>query len=150
MYEIRPAQAQDGRQIRKLIWSVGINPLGLNWRRFLVAVDARGRLVGCGQIKPHADGSRELASIAVQPDARGQGVSRAIITRLLAGQPLPIYLTCRASLEGYYKRFGFRSAAASEMPAYFRRIARLAGALRTIRPGSEDLLVMVKEESGGS
>jgi N-acetylglutamate synthase-like GNAT family acetyltransferase len=70
-WTLRRARQPDAPAIRRLIRQVGINPLGLDWRRFLIAVDAGGQLVGCGQVKPHADGSLELASIAVQPAWRG-------------------------------------------------------------------------------
>src|SRR3989304_5329525 len=70
---LRPETAADAGAIRSLIFRVGINPRGLDWRRFQVAVDPGGRLVGCGQVKPHADGSRELASIAVPPKGRIDG-----------------------------------------------------------------------------
>ena len=80
MYTLRPATAAEFPAIRKLIWQVGINPIGLDWRRFVLAVDEEGRMLGCGQIKPHKGGIRELASIAVVPEARGLGIARAIIT----------------------------------------------------------------------
>lgn len=125
-WQIRPAQKPDAAAIRGLIQRVRINPLGLDWRRFLVAVDENGRLTGCGQIKPHADGSRELASIAVDPAGRGEGIARAIIERLLQGEPGPVYLTCRPSLEGLYRKFGFRALKdLSQMPPYFRAVSRL-------------------------
>ncbi len=57
--------------------------MGLDWRRFLVAVTPQGEMVGCGQIKPQGD-LRMLASIAVLPAWRGRGVARRIIERLLA------------------------------------------------------------------
>ena len=52
----RPAQASDEAAIKALIRAVNINPIGLKWQRFMVAVDENGRLIGCGQIKPHRDG----------------------------------------------------------------------------------------------
>jgi N-acetylglutamate synthase-like GNAT family acetyltransferase len=78
-YWIRPAEKEDAGAIRSLIRSVKINPLGITWSRFLVAVDDENRLIGCGQIKTHRDCSSELASIAVAPAWRGQGIVRALI-----------------------------------------------------------------------
>ena len=72
-YSIRSAQEAESAQIKALIHEVGINPTGLDWRRFLVAVDGLGRVIGCGQIKPHGSDILELASIAVSPEHRGQG-----------------------------------------------------------------------------
>lgn len=106
---------------------MGINPLSLDWQRFVVAVDEQDQLLGCGQIKAHGDGSRELASIAVQPAAQGQGIGSAIITFLLKNAPVPLYLTCRSTLESYYQKFGFHAIAdPQQLPPYFRQIKRLA------------------------
>jgi len=120
----RPATAVDQTAIRRMVYRAGINPLGLDWRRFLVAEEA-GQIVAIGQIKPHNDGSRELASIAVIPSRQGQGVGSALVSVLLAGASAPLYLTCRAGLQAYYARFGFRTIGPEEMPPYFRRVARL-------------------------
>jgi N-acetylglutamate synthase-like GNAT family acetyltransferase len=121
----RAAIQDDFPAIRALIHEVGINPTGLDWHRFLVAVTRTGELVGCGQIKPHADGSRELASLAVREQDRGQGVARTLILRLLEGQPRPIHLMCRARLGSFYNQVGFRAIGPEVMPPYFRRISRL-------------------------
>ncbi|RPI82657.1 MAG: GNAT family N-acetyltransferase, partial [Chloroflexi bacterium] len=64
-YKIREASQRDFKYIKKLIYSVRINPIGLDWRRFIVATDPEDSILACGQIKRHYDGSRELASIAV-------------------------------------------------------------------------------------
>ena len=124
-FVIRPATRQDFTAIRALIHAVSINPTGLDWRRFLVAVTPDNTLLGCGQIKPHSDGSRELASIAVQVQARGQGVARAVIVELLAREKTrPLYLMCRARLVPLYVKFGFHVIKLDEMPVYFQRISR--------------------------
>jgi N-acetylglutamate synthase-like GNAT family acetyltransferase len=141
-YCIRPAVSQDHAAIRALIRAVKINPLGIDWARFLIAVDGGNRLVGCGQVKLHRDGSRELASIAVTPAWRGQGVAHALIKRLVASHDQPLYLTCRSHLGDFYKRFGFQVIQPAEMPAYFRRVFRLAELLARFSRGKSGLLVM--------
>jgi len=124
-FKVRPATQKDFPAIRTLIHAVHINPLGLDWHHFLVAVTAEDELLGCGQIKLHSDGSRELASVAVQNQARCQGVARAVIEELLARERTrPLYLMCRARLEAFYAKFGFRAVGLEEMPPYFRRISR--------------------------
>ncbi|HEX9090031.1 MAG TPA: GNAT family N-acetyltransferase, partial [Anaerolineales bacterium] len=75
-YNLRPAMADDAPAIRQIISAVHINPLSLDWQRFVIATDGQGRLVGCGQVKTHRDGSLELASVAVQPEWRGRGIAR--------------------------------------------------------------------------
>ena len=123
------ATADDEASIKALIHLVRINPMSLDWERFLLASSPDGELVACGQIKPHSEGTLELASIAVHPDWRGRGLAREIIQRLLADSPRPIYLTCRSDLEPFYVKFGFRSLAASELTPYFRRIQKLANVM---------------------
>ena len=143
-YWIRPAVRQDHAAIRALIRAVKINPLGIGWSRFLIAVDDENRLVGCGQVKVHRDGSRELASIAVTPAWRGQGVAHALIKRLVGAHDPPLYLTCRSHLGAFYERFGFQVIGQAEMPAYFRRVYGLAALLARFSRGRSVLLVMRK------
>ena len=124
---IRPATREDSRAIRDLIHAVQINPTGLSWRHFLVAMAPGNKLLGCGQIKTHSDGSKELASIAVDVQVRGRGIARAIITELLAMETeRPVYLMCRARLNSLYSKFGFITIMVPEMPPYFRRISQAA------------------------
>ncbi len=144
-FELRPARSDDFPAIRDLIRAVGINPLGLDWQRFIIAVDSAGGLIGCGQVKPHQDGSLELASIAVIPERRGQGIASAIIRDLTQSHPQPLYLTCRASLGNFYQQFGFRRLEQHEMPAYFRRIARVVRIARALKLLPGDLLVMKRD-----
>ena len=98
--------------------------------------------MGCGQIKPHGDGSRELASIAVWPRYQGQGLGRAIIYHLLSGASPPLYLTCRASLRAYYEPFGFQVLEPEEMPPYFRRLWKLFRLVKVFLRREDGLLVM--------
>ena len=142
MFTFRRAQQSDQAAIRCLIRAVRINPLQLDWRHFLLAVDAGDALIGCGQIKPHGAGLRELASIAVSPDWRGQGVASALIRQLMQDQPPPLYLTCRESMEPFYRPFGFISLPPEQMPPYYRRIWRAFTWLGPLLGRKEGLRVM--------
>jgi amino-acid N-acetyltransferase len=142
LFTLHQATQTDFSAIRNLIHEVKINPTGLDWHRFLVARDAQGNVIGCGQIKSHRDGSNELASIAVRPGWRGQGVASAIIQQLIASHPGILYLTCRSSLELFYIKFGFRVIGIDEMPRYFQRVKGLAGLLEKTGLVGEELLVM--------
>ena len=138
--QIRPAQAEDQKTITRMIHEAGINPMSLDWHRFLVAED-NGVTVGIGQIKVHGDGSRELASLAVIPSRQGQGIGGALIRALLENVTGEIYLTCRKPLETYYARFGFRRIERDEMTPYFRRIMRLAGIFLALAPGQGPIVM---------
>ena len=142
MVRIRQAQEAEATQIRDLIHLVGINPLGLDWKRFVVAVNDRDEIIGCGQIKPHRPDVLELASIAVYPEHQGKGVARAIIEHLLKDSPRPLYLMCASALGPLYEKFGFQSIPYEEMPRYFQRISKLAGLVTTLAQREERLLIM--------
>jgi N-acetylglutamate synthase-like GNAT family acetyltransferase len=140
---LRSATAKDAAAIKGLIHRVHINPWDLDWRRFLVAVDGRGLLIGCGQLKPHGRDIVELASLAVEPQYRNRGVARRLIDALIAQAPRPVYLTCRSSLGPMYAKWGFTELAVPEMPRYFQRIARLMSMAAGLARLPEGLLVMV-------
>jgi N-acetylglutamate synthase-like GNAT family acetyltransferase len=140
---LRQAVAADAPLIRDVIRRVQINPFGLDWRRFVIAVDEAGAFAGCGQLKPHSGGVVELASLAVEPRFRHRGVARAVIEHLISKGPRPLYLTCRGSLGSFYQKWGFRVLALGEMPPYFRRLASLASLFNGLIPRDEGLLVMM-------
>ena len=142
-FRIRPAVPEDFPSIRALIHIVKINPTGLDWHHFLVAVTPENKLLGCGQIKPHYDGSLEMASIAVLEQARGKGVARAVIQEILLRETTrPLYLMCRARLESLYVKFGFHAISLVNMPPYFRRISRAERLFNTGAKPEDRLSVM--------
>jgi amino-acid N-acetyltransferase len=129
-FRLRPAAQADSEAIRQIIRQTRLNPMGLDWRRFVIAETSGGDFAGCGQIKPHHGRILELASLAVAEPYRGQGVARLLIQRLLAEETSrPVYLTCRSELGGFYEKFGFRALALAEMPSYYRWLSRLASLL---------------------
>jgi amino-acid N-acetyltransferase len=142
---LRGASQNDETAIKALVRSARINPTGLDWERFLVAESRQGEVIGCVQIKPHRDGSCELASLVVAPEWRGQGIARALIERFLAEHPGEIYLMCRSSLGPLYEKFGFRAIEEAEMPKYFQRIKRLTRIMDILRSEGVHLLVMKRE-----
>ena len=141
-YKLHLAEEKDAKAIRALIIKSRINPTGLDWQRFVLAVTDGDEIIGCGQIKPHRDGSLELASIAVTSAWRGNGVARAIIEYLLAAHQGALYLMCQSSLGPLYEKFGFETIQAEQMPKYFRRVSKLAGLADLMRKQGETLLVM--------
>ncbi|MCB9135729.1 MAG: GNAT family N-acetyltransferase [Anaerolineales bacterium] len=142
LFTLRPATATDAPTIQALIRQAGINPTGLKWARFVLAIRADGEIVGCGQIKPHLDGSHELASLAVVPAWQGHGIARMLIAHLLTTHVGELYLMCRASLGPFYEKFGFQKLADSHMPPYFRRIKTLTKLAEFVMQEGELLWVM--------
>src|SRR5271157_6425212 len=139
-FTLRPATENDSLLIKDLIHRVGINPMDLDWHRFVIAVDGSSRMLGCGQLKPHGKDVIELASIAVEPAYQHQGIARGIIEHLIAHGPRPLYLTCRSRLGSFYEKWGFRSIEPDEMPSYFRRLSRLVNVVGVFM--NEKMLVM--------
>lgn len=145
MIRLRPAGANEAAIIRKIILQAKINPTRLDWPRFVLAVDDDGNVVGCGQLKPHSDGSVELASIAVIPEYQGRGIARMIIQHLLAQHPQsPLYLMCRSVLQPFYEKFGFRPATEDEMPPHFKRFYRVFSRLQRVVKNMPGPLIMVR------
>ena len=148
-FALRPATAVDQETIKQLIRDAGINPLSLSWERFLLAEDKQGKPIGCGQVKAHRDGSRELASIAVVPAWRGRAVARAIIEALQAQYGPPLWLTCMNRLAMFYAKFGFVEVkTAEQMPPYFRRAARFFNLYLQLTGATGRLAVMVWTSGG--
>lgn len=139
---LRPARESEAPQIKELIHLVGINPMDLDWRRFLVAANEQDEMIGCGQLKPHGKDIFELASLAVYPEHQGKGVGHALIEHLLKNSPRPLYLMCESSVGPLYQRFGFREIPYADMPRYFQRISKLAGLVTTLAQREQRLLVM--------
>lgn len=142
-FSLRPARAEDSDAIHALIKEGDINPTGLDWRRFVLAVDSADSPIGCGQIKPHRDGSQELASIAVTAAWQGRGVARAIIEHLMAGSSGTLYLMCDNELPPFYEKFGFRVLTQDEMPRSFRRTLKVLNPV--FRRMGFEVMVMARE-----
>lgn len=141
---LRPAKPSDQRLIKTLVRAEGLNPMSLDWHHFWLAQTADGQVIGCGQVKPHSDGSTELASLVVLPAWRQCGVAGMLIGRLkeLAGTPL--WLTCRSSLVGFYEKFAFVEVTqAAALPPYFRRLRRAARLFLALARAQEHLAIMV-------
>ena len=142
---IRHALESESTQIDDLIHLVGINPSGLDWKRFIVAVNEAGQVIACGQIKPHGGNIYELASIAVSPEYRGLGLARAVMERLLAESTRPMYLMCISHNGPMYEKFGFQVIEGKQMPRYFARIKKIFNIADVFRKTGEELLVMKLE-----
>lgn len=142
-HRIRPAESSDHLEIRSLIRRVRINPLNLHWENFLVAVDTNNRVIGCGQIKTHRDGTNELTSIAVESEWRNRGIGSEIVQRLIERTDGPLWLVCRSEMGRYYEKFGFRIIRdLNQLPRAYRRIRSMARLVSRVFPSAEDFHIM--------
>ncbi|MCL4250368.1 MAG: GNAT family N-acetyltransferase [Anaerolineae bacterium] len=104
-YSIRRAVESDQPVIRRLVRSECLNPRDVHWQNFLVVED-ESRIIGIGQIRLHGT-VKELGSLVVLPEYRGQGVGGALISALEMQAGYPLYLMCRNDRVSYYQRFGY-------------------------------------------
>jgi N-acetylglutamate synthase-like GNAT family acetyltransferase len=90
---------------------------------FVVAVDARGRVRGCGALKEYSPSLAELASLAVARDAHGGGLGKRIVAELEAlarmrGIEELFALTMTA---GFFQRAGYAITDRARYPEKIRR-----------------------------
>lgn len=112
---LRRATEDDQPTIRRMVTSECLNPRDLHWQNFLIAEDG-DRIVGIGQIRLHGT-LKELGSLVVAPDVRGQGVGAALVAALEARAGLPLYLMCAPHNVAYYTRLGYRDLPPAARPA---------------------------------
>lgn len=142
-YRLRPARREDESTIKQMVRAANLNPLGVNWERFTVAVDAGGAIIGCVQLKSHGDGSQELASLVVDEQWRGRGVASVLIDEVKAQANATVWLMCASQLAPFYEQFYFlRVLDSAQMPPYFRRIHWLVRLLRVFTGGDDRLAIM--------
>ena len=103
---IRRATERDQQSIRASVHSERLNPTGINWANFLVAVMG-GRIIGAVQMRKHSDGSNELGSLVVTKEARGHGIASRLIDVLLAEEREPVWVITAEPYAGAYSRWGF-------------------------------------------
>ena len=142
-YRLRKATEKDTNRIKELIREGQINPMGLDWQRFIVALSPKGEVIGCGQIKPHRDGSNELASLVVTKEWRGRGVAKILMKELIDNHQGDLYLMCQSSLGPFYQQYSFEPVTEDNMPKYFRRISKLVGFVEPLTKRGETILVMI-------
>lgn len=121
---IRQATEKDQLAIKVLVRSERLNPHNLDWQNFLVAVDQRG-LVGAVQLRRHVDGSRELGSLVVKKEARGQLIASRLIDALISGVSQRVLMITASVHAARFRRWGFRPIEPSAAPAPIRRNYRI-------------------------
>jgi N-acetylglutamate synthase-like GNAT family acetyltransferase len=131
---IRAASERDEDAIIALVRSERMNPFDLDWRRFLVAADARG-IAGTVQLRNHFDGSRELSSLVVRPDMRARGIAARLIDAMMLFARGPLYMITGARFAAHYAHWGFTPVDATRAPAGILRnyvLDRLAGVVSMV------------------
>jgi N-acetylglutamate synthase-like GNAT family acetyltransferase len=142
--QLRPATHNEAGEIRRLVRQAGINPFGLDWRRFTLALASDGKVIGCGQLKPHGNDVVELASLVVEESWRGLGIGRRLVEELIDQAGRPLWLMCGSSLVPLYEKFGFVEVAPDQaQPGYFARMRRVVAIFNTLAAREQYLAIMV-------
>lgn len=142
--KLRPATAADQPVIKQMVKGAHLNPMGLKWQRFTLAVTPDGDTIGCIQHKPHQGGVTELASLVVNKRWRRKGVARLLIDHLKETAGSPLWLMCAAHLAPFYEPFGFRRVYLGQpMPGYFKWIYRLTFIMNRVSTQNYALAIMV-------
>lgn len=127
-----------------------LNPTGLRWEGFVVA-ETGGRVVGIVQLRRHADGATELASLVIEPEARGQGIVKLLVDGCLAGEDGPVHAVLDRRYAADYARWGFAPVAVEELPrsiARTLRIGRVATAVGSVIRRDRIRLVPILRPAG--
>ena len=125
--EIRTARIGDMRQVEALVNGFARHNLMLPktydqlarlFREFVVAVDAEGRVVGCGALRVYNQDLAEIASLAVDESAHGAGIGRRLVERLIEeGSALGLKTLFALTLqEAFFRRLGFGVVARENFP----------------------------------
>lgn len=90
---------------------------------YVVAVDGRGQLLGCGALKEYSPSIAEVAAIAVSPDAQGLGLGRRIVDAVEAlarkrGVPEVFALTLEPE---FFEALGYLRVDRARYPEKIRR-----------------------------
>jgi amino-acid N-acetyltransferase len=146
--QVRRAVARDQQAITQLVRSERLNPHGLGWANFVVAVMGN-TVVGAVQMRQHADGSRELGSLVVGRAHRGRGIAGRLISALLARHTGTVHVITRRANAGHYRRWGFAVIGPCDAPRSVRRnrlLGQMAGVLALLRGRRPRRLVILRRE----
>jgi amino-acid N-acetyltransferase len=103
--QIRPARSEDRGEVQRLLEAEALDARFAP-DEFLVA-ERDGQLVGCARLRPLDDQVAELASVAVRPAHRGQGLGRRLVDRALDRAQGPVQALCVEP--GFFAHLGFEA-----------------------------------------
>lgn len=121
---VRRAREEDQPTIRAMVGRARLNPANLQWERFVIAAHDSST-VGVAQLRRHADGATELASLVVEPGVRRQGVAMQMVDALLADERAPVYALIDRRFVERFTRWGFAPVDPGELPRSVSRGYRI-------------------------
>lgn len=144
---VRDAQASDAGAVVALEQASGVE-VAFDPSEFVVAQED-GRLVACARLRRFVDGTLEIASVAVEPALRGQGVGARLVRETLARADGPVHALALAP--GFFLKLGFR--AVPEAPPALREklettCASSKPAILRWTPGPEQSRAVIRRRYG--
>ncbi|UVE69726.1 arsenic resistance N-acetyltransferase ArsN2 [Burkholderia pyrrocinia] len=141
---LRAAVVSDLASIEALLRASDLPVAGVaeHLPNFMVAVDTQG-IVACGGIEYHGNFAL-IRSIAVAAQARGGGLGKTIVSRLLAACPsraVEAVALRTTTAERYFARQGFVRIALSDVPGPLLSSGQFAG----VCPASATVMLKVIE-----
>jgi len=128
---VRRARPDDQPVITAMVRRARLNPAGLHWEQFVIG-ERDGGAVGVAQLRRHSDGARELASMVVEPGARGHGIATQMVDALLADEIAAVYTLVDRRFAGHFASWGFREVAPSELPQSVARTYLIGRVVTTL------------------
>ena len=130
--KIRAAQSRDIADIAALINGFAAQQLmlpktaesiALGLDDFVVATDARGRVLGCAALREYSPSLAEVASVAVAAEAHGLGIGAALVRRVehLARARGTSELFALTMTPPFFKALGYRVVDRAQFPEKVRR-----------------------------
>jgi amino-acid N-acetyltransferase len=107
-----------------------LNPAGPHWEQFVIG-ERDGRAVGVAQLRRHSDGTKELASLVVEPGAREHGIATQMVDALLADETAAVYALIDRRFAGHFARWGFRQVGPGALPRPVTRTYLIGRAVTT-------------------
>ena len=90
---------------------------------FVVAVDPRGRILGCGALKEYSPSVAEVAAIAVAKEAQGNGLGRDIVAAVesLAIKRGVLHVFALTLQPAFFEAIGYQRVDRARYPEKIRR-----------------------------
>lgn len=130
--QIRPAREAEAEEIARLNNTFAAEHLMLNRSPeqialaiadYVVAVDPRGRILGCGALKEYSPSVAEVAAIAVAREAHGNGLGRALVNAVeaLAMKRGVLHVFALTLEPKFFEALGYQRVDRARYPEKIRR-----------------------------
>ena len=148
----RTGTSSDQQAIAASVLRESMNPLFLQPERFEVASDAADeqRVLGFGQLRP-LSGAWELASLVVEPEARGRGLGSALVRRLLARvEGEEVWLLTLENTRRFYEPLGFVETPPSAAPLTMRLEQAVGSVVAGVVAGQQCIVMNARAGAASS